>query len=103
MVKEYRQTTAPLDKRLQGTQGAGGKSFGFWAAGFAKGIIVVVAGSGVVRQKTRSTARHSAPAMIRYKPIPRKNARHMFRLPVLAMPRIACSGTRIRKEVSGSS
>ena len=29
IVKEYRQTTAPVDKRLHGTQGAGGNSFGF--------------------------------------------------------------------------
>jgi hypothetical protein len=64
IVNEYRQTTAPEERRHQGIQGSGTSSFCFAAAGWPKGT-AAGADSDPPRQTTRSTARHSAPAIIK--------------------------------------
>ncbi len=81
MVNEYRHTTIPLDRKLQGIQGEGANVSGGPSVGADWKMLAAGGGASCARKYTWSTARHSIPKITRYSPIARKNARHIVSPP----------------------
>ena len=77
MVNEYRQTTAPVDIRLQGAQPGGVSTFcGPTFASVSNGEVGGGGSSWNIRL-TFSTPKHSTPRIIRDIPMAKNNDRHM--------------------------
>lgn len=81
-VKEYRHTTAPVDMKLQGTQGGGISFFCGPKAGVESKIEVGAAASSRIFNVNCATPKHWTPSTIRKTPSARNKDRHMVRPPV---------------------